>query len=46
MCASDIGWVVVAFAVGSGFGAIIGLSGAARIATLRDGPRPTKQVTN
>jgi hypothetical protein len=46
MCASDIGWIVVAFAVGSGFGAIIGLSAAARIAALRNGSRPTKQVAN
>ena len=41
MCATDIGWLVVAFAVGSGLGALIGLSGAARIAALRSGSRST-----
>lgn len=46
MCASDIGWIVLAFAVGSGFGAIIGLSGAARIFAPRDESSPTKQVAN
>ena len=37
MCATDIGWLIVAFAVGSGLGALLGLGGAARIAALRYG---------
>jgi hypothetical protein len=41
VCATDIGWLVVAFAVGWVLGALIGLSGAARIAALRSNSRST-----
>jgi hypothetical protein len=46
MCTTDIGWIVVAFVVGSGFGAIIGISGAVWIAAVRNGSRPAEQATN
>jgi hypothetical protein len=41
---ADIGWIVLAFLIGSGFGAIVGVGSAVRIASLSDGSRPNGQV--